>query len=126
MPLMKQIYACALAATLGGCAYTAMPNMRGSVIDVNTKRPISGATVDVIGRDGVEEHVITDTNGRFALRGAVHNWGPPLRTVPKLDFRVSAPCYLGVEMKDHFPSYNIYDPPTILPIELSPICKVGT
>jgi hypothetical protein len=40
-----------------------MPNLRGSVIDSVTKKTIAGAVVDVYGRDGVEEHVVTDSQG---------------------------------------------------------------
>ncbi|SCC95793.1 hypothetical protein THIX_90568 [Thiomonas sp. X19] len=60
---------------LTGCAYTAMPNLRGAVIDSVTKAPIAGAVVDVYGRDGVAEHVITDSRGFFALKGEIHDWG---------------------------------------------------
>ncbi|WP_146748650.1 carboxypeptidase regulatory-like domain-containing protein [Thiomonas sp. X19] len=52
-----------------------MPNLRGAVIDSVTKAPIAGAVVDVYGRDGVAEHVITDSRGFFALKGEIHDWG---------------------------------------------------
>lgn len=122
----KSLLAIAVICCIAGCAYTAMPNLQGSVIDSVTKEPITGALVDVYGRDGLEEHVVTDSQGVFRLKGEVHYSGFPIMLVPTLRFRVSARCYKTYEDVSHYPSFNSSNAPTILPTELSPSCTKPT
>jgi len=115
--------AVAMACGLAGCVDTVIPNLRGSVVDAVTREPIAHASVDVYGRDGVEEHVLTDSRGFFALKGGTQGRAlPHPRSVPKLRLRVSAACYDSYEVVDYFPAFNSIRPPTLLPTELSPTC----
>src|SRR5437763_146989 len=98
------LLAITMLVCLAGCAYTAMPNLRGSVIDSVTKQPIAGAEITVYGRDATEEHVITAALGDYALKGAVH-YGPwPFRLVPELRFQITATCYTPFEDVSAYPS----------------------
>lgn len=107
---------------LAGCAYTVIPNLRGSVIDAQSREPVAAAAVVVYGRDGREEHVLTDARGAFELHGETREWGAPFRRVPTLRIRVSATCYDTFERVGVFPSFNSIHPPTIAAAELSPRC----
>ncbi len=113
-----------IVVCLIGCAYTAIPNLRGQVINAETKNPIAGAIVDVSGRDGVKEHVVTDSQGFFQLKGKVRQWGWPLMPVPTLDVRISATCYQSYEVVSSFPSFNAINIPMTLPMALFPRCHI--
>ena len=107
---------------LAGCAYTVIPNLRGTVLDATTHEPVAGALVQLSGRDGTQESAHTDARGRYAFNGSIASWGPPLRLVPTLRLRVSAPCYEPWDEVGVFPSFNSSHPPTRLPTALTRSC----
>lgn len=59
---------------LGACAVplTDLPDMKGTVIDAVTGKPVEGVTVDARGRDGKEAIVHTDAQGHFKIDHADH------------------------------------------------------
>lgn len=120
--LLLQVWIVSIVLIFTGCAYTAMPNMRGSVLDSVTKEPIANAKVDVYGRDETEEHILTDSHGIFALKGQVnYDFIPIIRAVPTLHLRISAIGYEPFDEVSPFGSFDSIHPVTIIPIELTPI-----
>ena len=111
------IRAVALTLLLGACSYTVMPNLTGSVADAETLRPISGAIVDVLGREGRKASVVTDSDGKFTVPGEIGFGAVPYpRMVPTISIRIHAEGYQAAELNGPLG----YAAPLARPILLAP------
>lgn len=111
-----------LSLTVSGCAYTAIPKMRGTVTDAMSDRPVGGALVRVSGRDRETVAVTTDEAGRFSVPGVIHfGLAPVPRLLPCIRLRLEAAGYRVQDVA----RVVAYDSDVGPPFELVPVSQAS-